>query len=126
MENMLQLEKHRKWSQSLGEEERRSNSLATGGLGQGPLVAWTGADRMEPTSETESNHSAESRESGKSRDTSPSHSPVVSIKQFPHPQYSSEEAEVEEQGQGGISKRHLSKAANSHKFRKIQKPSKCR
>ena len=49
MENMLQLEKHRKWSQSLGEEERRSNSLATGGLGQGPLVAWTGADRMEPT-----------------------------------------------------------------------------
>lgn len=51
---------------------------------------------------------------------------MVSIKQFPHPQYSSEEAEVEEQGQGGISKRHLSKAANSHKFRKIQKPSKCR
>lgn len=127
MENMLQLEKHRKWSQSLGEEERRSNSLATGGLGQGPLVAWTGADRMEPTSETESNHSAESRESGKSRDTSPSHSPVVSIKTFPHYQNSSQEEEaVEELGNSGISKRHLSKAANSHKFRKIQKPSKCR
>ena len=29
-------------------------------------------------------------------------------------------------GNSGISKRHLSKAANSHKFRKIQKPSKCR
>jgi len=122
MENMLQLEKHRKWSQSLGEEERRSTSLASAG----PLVAWSGEVAREATSETESNHSAESRESGKSRDTSPSHSPVVSIKQFPHPQYSSEEAEVEEQGQGGISKRHLSKAANSHKFRKIQKPSKCR
>ena len=78
-------------------------------------------------SETESNHSAESRESGKSRDTSPSHSPVVSIKTFPHYQNSSQEEEaVEELGNSGISKRHLSKAANSHKFRKIQKPSKCR
>ena len=47
--DMLKGEMHRKWSQSLGEEDRRSNSLATGGLGQGPLVAWTGADRMEPT-----------------------------------------------------------------------------
>ena len=33
---------------------------------------------------------------------------------------------MEEVGNSGISKRHLSKAANSHKFRKIQKPSKCR
>ena len=78
-------------------------------------------------SETESNHSAESRESGKSRDTSPSHSPVVSIKTFNQYQNSSQEEEaVEEMGNSGISKRHLSKAANSHKFRKIQKPSKCR
>ena len=38
-----------------------------------------------------------------------------------------QETEVDmEQGQSGISKRHMSKAANSHKFQKIQKPSKCR
>lgn len=121
MENILQLEKQRKWSASLEVEERRSQ------VGAGvPVMSWSpSVGGGEVTSETESNHSLESRESVKSRDTSPSHSPIVSIKTFQH--FGSEVEEVgEEPGKDGISKRHLSKAANSHKFRKIQKPSKCR
>ena len=42
------------------------------------------------------------------------------------PNYSEETETDLEQGQAGISKHHMSKAANSHKFQKIQKPSKCR
>jgi len=121
MENLLQLEKQRKWSASLEVEERRPT-----GSGVGPVMAWSPTvGGGEVTSETESNHSLESRESAKSRDTSPSQSPIVSIKAFPN--YSSEDVEVgDDTGQAGISKRHLSKAASSHKFRKIQKVSKCR
>jgi len=128
MENILQLEKQRKWSASLENDERRGVVGGSGlVLGQGapgvPVLAWSpSVGGGENTSETES---IESRESAKSRDTSPSHSPLVSIKTFPN--YNSEEPDADlEQGQSGISKRHMSKAANSHKFQKIQKPSKCR
>jgi len=126
MENILQLEKQRKWSASLENEDRRVLGGGGGSLGHAgpgvPVLAWSPSVGGENTSETES---IESRESVKSRDTSPSHSPLVSVKNFPN--YNSEETEVDmEQGQAGISKRHMSKAANSHKFQKIQKPSKCR
>ena len=48
-------------------------------------MAWSPSVGGENTSETES---IESRESVKSRDTSPSHSPLVSVKNFPN--YNSE------------------------------------
>jgi len=125
MENILQLEKQRKWSASLENDDRRIVA-GVGGLSLGPgapVMAWSpSVGAGENTSETES---IESRESVKSRDTSPSHSPLVSVKNFPN--YNSEETEADlEQSQAGISKRHMSKAANSHKFLKIQRPSKCR
>ena len=51
-----------------------------------PVMAWSpSVGGGENTSETES---IESRESAKSRDTSPSHSPLVSVKNFPN--YNSE------------------------------------
>ena len=45
-----------------------------------PVLAWGSKVAGENTSETES---IESRESAKSRETSPSHSPLVSNKNFP-------------------------------------------
>merc|ERR1719150_2710529 len=61
--------------------------------------------------------------SAKSRDTSPSHSPPVSVKAFSSI-YPPEDAEPDlDQNQ---SKRQMSKAAQSHKFQKIQTPNKCR
>ena len=126
------------WSSSQDPEERRGGAASHAAPG-GPVLAWNPSVH-ENTSETES---IESRESVKSRDTSPSHSPLVTIKTFPNynnsevrqsrPQrstdnyYSVQEPDAETEDRvAGISKRHMSKAANSHKFNKIQKPSKCR
>jgi len=129
MENILQLPP-RKWSQSVGDHRNERPGGSVGGMiqdmmGHGPSVpgvpiaAWSpSVVTGENTSETES---IESRESVKSRETSPNHSPLVSIKTFPN--YTSEEPEGDEPSH---SKRQMSKAANSHKFQKIQTPKNCR
>ena len=67
-------------------EEKRGAAGGGEGAGPGgPVLAWTPSlapgENMRDTSETES---IESRESAKSRDTSPSHSPLVPIKTFPN------------------------------------------
>ena len=65
-------------------EEKRgaAGGGETAGPG-GPVLAWTpslaAGENTRDTSETES---IESRESAKSRDTSPSHSPPVSVKAY--------------------------------------------
>jgi len=132
MDNILQLEKNRKWSTSLDNEHKRLGGGGGSGGGHGsdlvsgqgapgvPVMAWSpSVVTGENTSETES---IESRESAKSRETSPSHSPLVALKTFPN--YAHEEPEIDtEQPQ---SKRHMSKAASSHKFQKIQTPKNCR
>ena len=52
----------------------------------GPVLAWTPS--LAPGENTSETESIESRESAKSRETSPNHSPLVSIKTFPN--YTSE------------------------------------
>ena len=83
--------KYFQWSTSLDNEHKRYGGVSGGSGGHDggghhgpgvPVMAWSpSVVTGENTSETES---IESRESAKSRETSPSHSPLVSLKTFPN------------------------------------------
>ena len=88
MENILP---NRKWSSSLDTETRRYDSrdrhhlmsdLMSGHQPGMPVVAWS--PNTAPGDHASETESVESRESAKSRDTSPSHSPLVPMKTFPN------------------------------------------
>jgi len=117
LDNVLSFEKQRKSSASL------DSSDDTSGAGFKSRMAWSPSVGAVEPSDTES---IESRESVKSRDTSPSHSPTLEQKPFQN--YVIQEDPEDHESTGVIhSKRHLmSRAANSHDFRKMNKPSRCR
>jgi len=128
IESVLMLEKQRKSSASLESCEdgaascHHPGSYKMRGVGA-PMAAWSPQVGTIEPSDTES---IESKESVKSRDTSPSHSPIVCIKNYA----SSEEPDPDGEGRDVLpsfpKRQEMSKAAFTHKFRKLNRPSRCR
>lgn len=130
IESVLMLEKQRKSSASLESCEdgppvgscHHPGSYKMRGVGA-PMAAWSPSVGTIEPSDTES---IESKESVKSRDTSPSHSPIVCIKSYA----SSEEPDPDGEGRDVLpsfpKRQEMSKAAFTHKFRKLNRPSRCR
>jgi hypothetical protein len=118
-DNVLYLDKQRKSSASLDINDEGT----VAGVGFKSRMAWSpNVGAVEP-SDTES---IESRESAKSRDTSPFHSPTVEPKTFQNYPAHEDHEDIEAAG-GAHPKRHImSRAANSHDFKKLNKPSRCR
>jgi len=133
IDSVLMLEKQRKSSASLESCEDGAPSCHHPGMGSykmrgvGPplqsMAAWSPSVGTIEPSDTES---IESKESVKSRDTSPSHSPIVCIKSYA----SSEEPDPDGEGRDVLpsfpKRQEMSKAAFTHKFRKLNRPSRCR
>ena len=141
---------HRRASQDIGAEEMGSGSYryrgdrsspSSGAVGAGPIMAWAPsiAGPMDPVSDTDSDGS------NKSRDTSPSASPMIHSRNLPSGPAGSEDADNDHDAQGhhgssfagsgsastsasGAQRRswQLSMAAKTHRFRKLKTPSRCR